>query len=233
MKTVGDIVMEMFENQKVMMKQQEAILHLLQILLSSKNEEKQVVAPKITMEAVNTLPVQPSNLDMTKNVMVNADVNLTVDNSPQGFRRTSRPETFTADKSSPREEEATIKMPIQVPRSTGGSEIVAPKDSKEELKQQKVDRSNSFIPVQQKVLDAKGKSLFLVDIEVTDLSNNKVVHKTRTKPTGKWDGSLPVGEYQVTMKRVIDNTNIPKSHYIKVSIDGSSSKVQLPDYIFK
>lgn len=237
-------------------KAQDLNIKVLSNKLNTVMEElkKQPVAPpKITVEAANTTPTpfnQPIPVDTSKQIPVAADFNLAVEDSPTGFRRTSRPETYAGDnaylnKQAPKNV-VQPKFPVQLPPNAVKAEIVVPpnalgrtpgqtfpsstKDTNKPAKQQIVQNA---IPVMQRVVDANGKSVFLADVEITDLSSMEQVFKNRTNGTGKWMASLPIGAYRIVIRKrdAISKNSLEAAQDIQV--DGSSSPLDLPLMIIK
>jgi hypothetical protein len=115
-------------------------------------DRQQGPPPKFIVETVQTppLPMIPKGVanlpasDPERNIPFVVESNLPQDNSPQGFRRNSRPETYVKDKQPPQAPQALqeIKLPMQIPTMpssppgqravppppgrTAGSEIIAP-----------------------------------------------------------------------------------------------------------
>ena len=72
--------------------------------LMEKMDKQGAVPSKIMVEAVNSAPLptpfnQMPSPDPEKSIPVSADFNLQVEDKPNGFRRTSRPETYAGDNS--------------------------------------------------------------------------------------------------------------------------------------
>src|SRR5574339_218463 len=171
--------------------------------LMEKLDKQPTAAPQIRVEAVNTTPNpfhEVPDPDPEKAIAIGAEFNLPVDDSPTGFRRTSRPETYAGDNAylppTPKVQEQ-VKFPTQIPRPTGQAEVIVPAVNrqkgetfpppapKQATPAPPANTGNS-IPVSQRVVDGNGKSAFLADVEITDLSTMQQVFKTRTNGTGKW-----------------------------------------------
>jgi hypothetical protein len=217
-----------------------------------------ISAGKITMEAVNTAPknlatplqnFQPT--DTERQIPIFAEAKLPETNSPQGFRRTSRPETFSGEEMTldqPKEPE-TMKFPVQIPKGgpppgrSASPEVTAPMPTvKQALPSQKPtnkpDKSvlvQNAIPVHQRILDKNGKSIFLADVEIMDLSNGQPIHKTRTNGTGKWMASLGVGAYRVTIRKQesLSKDKTALEAIQDIQVDGQQSPLELKMLIIK
>ncbi len=197
--------------------------------------------PKVMVEAVNTLPPQAQFVpartpDPERRIPIKAESNLPMTDTPQGFRRTSRPETYAGDDTYLPQE---IKFPMQVPQQPQPpAEVIVPQQPakatpKKAEKQQKTVVQNA-IPTMQRVVDGQGKSLFLADVEVMDLSNAQPAFKTRTNGTGKWMASLAVGTYRVTVRKMGDSVSkTPLVGTQDIKVDGSQSPLDLPVMIIK
>ena len=89
------------------------------------------------------------------------------------------------------------------------------------------------IPVQQRIVDKNGKSIFMADVEITDLSTSMPIFKTRTSGTGKWMAALSVGAYQVKIGKRASNTKEKLEATQDIQVDGSQSPLELPMLIIK
>src|SRR6266404_3914384 len=89
-----DILLGIVRNQDLQMK-------VMSNKLTELLNKKQTEAPKIIMEAVNTMPINTlppqMQLDPERNIMISPEDGLPMEEKPSGFRRTSRPETFAGD----------------------------------------------------------------------------------------------------------------------------------------
>jgi hypothetical protein len=185
-------------------------------------------APNIKIEAVNTANVPDSFKQPTqpeKNVNISSEFNLPLDESPKGFRRTSRPETYAGDEVRPNKPETPVehKVPkINVPAKT------TPKQTEEVPV-----ATGNVVPVVQRVVDRNGKSVFLADVEIINLETNQTIHKVRTNGAGKWMSSLNVGNYR-TILRKRDSVTKEKLEIIQdIQVDGTMSPLELKVLIMK
>lgn len=227
---------------------QNLLLKIISNKLSDLLNQKVVEPPKITVEAVNTQSLtQPivSHVDLERNIMVSSEDKLGVDTSPQGFRRTSRPETFSGDNSylnkAPPMRDPAIKYPTQIPRPNGGAEVIVVPDIATQNSgvidapqpPKKSNVSGASVPVKQRIVDGSGKSVFLADVEVFNLESNQSVSKTRTNGTGKWSTSLPYGTYKVVVKKRDSMSKEAKEVSQNLVVDGSSNQIEMPVMIIK
>jgi hypothetical protein len=208
---------------------------------------------KITVEAVNTKPTSPLQnfqpMDPERQVPIFAEAKLPETDSPQGFRRTSRPETFSGDTVIPVvQEESSSRFPPQIikggppPGRGPGSEVTVPlpqaPPKQTAVPQKSTNKAalvQNAIPVHQRVVDKNGKSIFLANVEVTDLSNAQSTFKTRTNGTGKWMASLAVGAYRVTIKKQesLNKDKTALEAIQDIQIDGKVSPLELHTLIIK
>lgn len=212
-------------------------------------------SPKIVVEAINTtarpLPTPVTAPLSEREIPVSSETNLPMEDSPKGFRRTSRPETFSGDDSYL--STTTTKYPTQIPkmpmsgintpppgRSLG--ETVVPDKVIKKMDTSAVPigpqpviphNSGNAIPVSQRVVSAHGKSLFLADVEIVDLSNMQTVSKTRTNGTGKWSASLGVGAYRVFIRKLDSVTKERLEVKQEITVDGQQSPLELQAIIVK
>lgn len=222
----------------------------------------QAAPQKIVVEAVNTVrPQAPASpfqqtveLDLEKQIPVSSDFNLPLEEEPQGFRRTSRPETFAGD-----DVYLPQKYPTQLPKAptpqqprnpnapppgrTAGTNplaeatvpsVATQKTEVPVAKPQPLTNqaAQNAVPVEQRVVNGHGRSLFLADVEIVDLKTMSS-SKTRTNGSGKWMASLAVGDYRVLIKKYESATKETLESTQEIHIDGSQSPLQLQTVIIK
>lgn len=188
-----------------------------------------VQGPRITVEAISTVDKNTSD-----QIAINAEEQLPIESKPKGFRRTSRPETYSGDNEYlPQKQPVNPKFPVQVPNA----EAIVPPEAmraveqpKEKLHEQ-VSHVNS-IPVQQRVVDKNGKSIFLADVDIFN-QNGEKVSKTRTNGAGKWTASLNVGDYKIVLSKREALTKERVEIVQNIKIDGKTSPLELSMLIFK
>ena len=116
---------------------------------------------------------------------------LSTDVSPVGFRRISRPETYTSAAS-----------------ATQGKNVPTPSLPQLEMHSAKIGQSKvqhepsmeTMVPISQRVCDKGGKSIFLASVDIIDLATQATAAKTRTNGVGKYQASLTPGDYKVVIK---------------------------------
>lgn len=210
--------------------------------------EKQTSAPqRIIVEAVNTSRPPAPVADLGNQIPISAEFTLPVENNPQGFRRTSRPETFSGDNSYLPEPPSNVKtkFPTQIPKAPAGrasptapppgrevnAEVVSPPTVNVKLSAKTQNIIQNAIPVSQRVVNKEGKSLFLADVEIIDLSTMQSIFKTRTNGTGKWSASLGVGNYRIIINKRESSTGGRLEATQDIQVDGSESKIDLKTII--
>ena len=102
------------------------------------------------------------------------------------------------------------------PSQRRGTRIEAPapiKSSKEEI----VEKPGKKVPVIQRVTDNTGKDLFLADVSVID-EDSKVIHKTKTSATGKWQAHLKPGVYNIHIVRMDNSTGTKLEALQKITV---------------
>lgn len=195
--------------------------------------------PKIVVEAVNTVSPNQANI-----IPVVSENNLKIEDAPVGFRRTSRAETYAGDNAYLNTVQTTNTLPMQLPPQ---AEVIVQKNninpavantfenknSKKNLPKIEKNHDSNPIPVMQRIVNSSGKSVFLADVEVIDLSSMESIFKTRTNGTGKWMASLPVGNYRVNIKKGESITKDKLEATQDIQIDGSKSPLDLPVLIIK
>lgn len=203
-------------------------------------------APKLPPQS----PLQNVPLDPERQVPISAEVKLPSTNQPDGFRRTSRPETFdpTAQK-----KQQEPKFPVQIPKAPPGRQAEsimdvvaeAPKLKKPAAPpspfpppqapapQQKQPIVQNAIPIAQRIVDSTGKSIYMADVEIVDAQTLQPVYKTRTSGTGKWMASLGVGSYRVNIHKSASNQRAEVKAEQDVYVDGSRSPLELQTLIIR
>lgn len=91
--------------------------------------------------------------------------------------------------------------------------------------------ARGMIPVQQRVVNGTGKSVFLAQVEITNVQTNEVT-KTKTTGNGKWMTSLGIGAYRVVITKresLTESLNATQD----IQVDGSQSPLELPLLIIK
>lgn len=216
---------------------QKLISNKLSELLNSKTKEP----PRITVEAVNN--IAPPPIDPNRNVEVSAEDALPLEERPNGFRRTSRPETYSGDGAylnKPKKPAEEIRFPVQIPRGDK-TEVIIPQQSTAVVEQPQVPaakpaparHATGTVPVMQRIVDKNGKSIFLADIDIIDNTTTTSVFKTRTNGAGKWMASLPIGEYTVVFRKRDSLTKEPLELTQNIQVDGTKSPLDLPVCIIR
>lgn len=192
-------------------------------------------SPVVTAEAVNTTKFSMVPEPQIQ-IPISSEDQLQVDNSPLGFRRTSRPETYST--STNINKPAETKYPMQLPKA----EVIVPKavtntnPTVDSPSNNKVETSTTphvnSIPVKQRVVDKNGKSIFLADVEVISASGEKIT-KTRTNGTGKWMASLVPGIYKVILSKRESLTKEKIELIQEINVDGKTTPFELPALLFK
>jgi hypothetical protein len=206
----------------------------LNTLMETINNAPTTQAPqKIIVEAIQNGGT--SNFAPERDVFVNPDTKLEIDDfskGPKGFRRTSRPESYAGDNS-------YLKRDKTPPPPNNTAEVIVP-DSATRVQQPAANfqpRSNEIvqnaIPIQQRVVDKNGKSVFLAEVEVIDLSNGTTFTKTKTNGTGKWATALPAGNYKVFIRKRESSTKDKIEIAQDIVVDGKQNPLDLPMMIIK
>jgi len=100
-----------------------------------KLDKQQSAPPRIVVEAAQIAPranIVPSTFDQIpagepeRNIPVTAESKLPQAGAPQGFRRSSRPETYAGDNAILPRPEQEVKMPMQLPKMPAGQQPMQP-----------------------------------------------------------------------------------------------------------
>jgi len=106
-------------------------------------------------------------------------------------------------------------------------------DTAQPAPQQFPQSTQGQIPVMQRCVDKNGKSIFLADVELTDLSTSQPFFKTRTNGAGKWMASLGIGAYRVVITKRASGNKGTMEAVQDIQVDGSKSPLELPMVIIK
>lgn len=224
-------------------------------------DKQQVISPKITVEAVQTPSVsnkqavlfgQAPPIDPERSVVITAESRLGMDETPKGFRRNSRPESYASgddvylkrDGVPPPNNPASSANRPPPGRSANDMAVLpttpiapAPKNKAASppntSQTPKELNTHGIVPVEQRVVDRNGKSVFLADVEVVDVSSGEQIFKSRTNGTGKWMAPLPLGNYKVTIRKLESLTREKIESIQTIQIDGTESPLKLPMVIIK
>jgi len=208
--------------------------------------------PKYTAETVQHLPPRSpidsfTVTDPERQVPINADHKLPEAAAPKGFRRTSRSDALEGDdvyRTQPTQESSAPKYPVQMPKGMPPPgrtppEVIVPapqqavSPSKSPAASPKNALAQNAIPVMQRVVDKNGKSVFLADVEITDLSSAQPIFKARTNGTGKWMASLGVGAYRVTIRKGGNKVKDGMEAIQDIQVNGNESPLELQTLIIK
>jgi hypothetical protein len=224
-------------------------------------DNEQVTSPKITVEAVQTPTVpnkqavlfgQAPPVDPERSVVITAESKLGMDDSPKGFRRNSRPESYASGDDVYLKREG-VPLPSNPASSANRpppgrsandmaappSALVAPAPKNKAAPPPNTSQvpkelnTHGIVPVEQRVVDRNGKSVFLADVEVVDVSSGEQIFKSRTNGTGKWMAPLPLGNYKVTIRKLESLTREKVESIQTIQVDGTESPLKLPMVIIK
>lgn len=222
--------------------------------LIDKLDRQPAVAPKFTAETTTTAkPVPPPPMsplasfkpgEPDRQIPISAEARLPETSEPMGFRRTSRPESFAGDDVYLGQDQGVPKFPMQMPkgpppgRGAEAEVIVQPKQQAKQAPQApkaptKPTQVQNAVPVVQRVVNRDGKSIFLADVEITDMATSQPVFKTRTNGTGKWMASLGTGSYRVSIRKKGTSTSERMEAIQDIQVDGSQSPLELQMIIIK
>jgi hypothetical protein len=152
-----------------------------------------------------------------KEITISAEDAIPIEQSPKGFRRTSRSETYSNNITEPK----IIQPEIIVPEQVITQKIKSNKNNA------------NAIPVIQRVVDANGKSIFMADVEIINSDNGEKVNKTRTNGAGKWQASLVTGNYKVILSKKEPLTKQKIEIIQDILVDGNTAPLELKMIILK
>jgi hypothetical protein len=203
-------------------------IKILSNKLNQLSEKSTPTIPKFTVEAVNVSPNLPTfsalQPDPERAILIDPEAQVPVAQKIDGFRRTSRPETFSGDDAYLKREDPQIKAEVIVPVPNGKVPAQERKAPPSPLS------TNAVIPTTQRIVNGHGKSIYLADVEITNTETGEV-KKTRTSAMGKWTAPLPIGTYSV-MVRKTDTASQKEMKVIQtIRVDGKQSPFEAPQLI--
>ena len=230
-------VLEILRTQDLTIK---IISNKLNSLLENKNSNIITNKPSIIIEPVDsTIFGKKTESFSEREIPIVAENSLPIDEFPIGFRRTSRAETYSNTQNSLESTKTNNKKPKKYEDTT---DIVVPDQATQKLDTSNIPQSpipitpfntENAIPVSQRVVNGNGKSLFLADVEVIDLSTMQTVSKTRTNGSGKWAASLGTGSYRVFVRKLDSVSKERLETKQDINVTGAVSPLELPVMIIK
>ena len=211
---------------------------LTQEILSNKLNIALELLEKNSVENKTSLPEKPKFTieasDNEKNILINSDFNLLTESEPKGFRRTSRPETYS--KPAIQKHKNVVEKPAEVifnpPNlETFNNESLTSNKPQEDISKKEILQSP--IIVSQRIVDVNGKSVFLAEVEVKKNDTLELVSKTRTGATGKWSIPLNTGIYKLFIKKRDLKTKEVVTTTQDLTVDGNNSLLTLDTLILK
>lgn len=150
---------------------------------------------------------------------------LPIEDTPLGFRRTSRPETFASEA----ERNKTVATPPKIttpsPKNPPIQKVVP--QSKEDILPNNINK----VSVTQRVTDKNGKAVFLAQVESINLETGEKIEMVRTNGVGKWANKFGPGKYRVTIskRQSVSKEKLEVSQDIYV--DGRQPVIELPPLV--
>lgn len=192
----------------------EAKLDQLIHLVRSQDLNIKIISNKLNnlIEEVHSFSEEDAPPDVSYNnvqpflpekVSISPDFVIPMEISPTGFRRTSRPETFSSVNNNEVifKEIPEKKLPETELLFNPKKQINKNADAQVKNVSSTAQQTNSKKPVVQRVVDENGKSVFLAAVEIFNAQSNALEHATRTNQVGKWQANLLPGKYKVTVKK--------------------------------
>lgn len=196
--------------------------------------EKQPTPPQFTVEAVNiaaaVAPMSMPPTDPERAILIDPEAKILAEDSPKGFRRTSRPETFSGDDAYLKREEKSTHAEVIVPKFDKAPPPPPPPPPPKDVSP--TAPQVPVIPTQQRVVNRHGKSIFLADVEITNTETGES-KKTRTNGTGKWSAPLTIGTYSVIVKKTEAASKEEMKVVQTIKVDGKQSPLELNMLIIK
>ena len=247
-RTATDVILEMETKLNLALQIITALDNNVKILSNKINDLEFILGQKVlssnkpTVEAINFQGPKMSVPDgfpklqegiSERNIPVSAEQIIPQENSPQGFRRTSRPETYAGVQAAPPPKKSAPPAEVIVPNKPGPAPVKIHFPEKQPMPEAPIDSTQGQIPVMQRCVDENGKSIFLANVSIIDMSNGQEVAKTRTMGTGKWAASLRVGQYKVMIRKEAAPGKEKVEAVQDIKVTGEQAKLELPMLIIK
>lgn len=192
-------------------------------LLSMLNTSSTNIDVQTKPPAAHQIKIEAADLAPNKNIKIYSDNNIPVDPSPNGVRRTSRPESENNKFTPPSNQSDNIKE---------DNFINYPEIKEEKFIPPKLSETRNA-QITQRVIDKNNKSIFLAEVEIKSIKDDSLVAKTRTNSLGKWIATLPVGDYKVGIKKRETSGKQKIEIFQDLNIDGNKTLIELNDLIVK
>lgn len=99
-------------------------------------------------------------------------------------------------------------------------------NSEGKLRTQRSENIIKKIPVQQRIIYADGKNIYMANVEIFDLQG-KSIKKTRTNQIGKWLAAVPVGQYNVKIIKEATTLKPKVDLNYSITVPNSDTQVEL------
>lgn len=105
-------------------------------------------------------------------------------------------------------------------------ELMVEVNSDGKLRTQRSENVIKKIPVQQRIVYADGKNIYMANVEIFN-SQGVSVKKTRTNQIGKYLAAIPSGEYTVTVTKAATTLKPKVDLNYSISIPNSDTQIEL------
>lgn len=220
-RTAADVLLSLEEQVKQLMQMHRNLDLNIKILSNKFNQVIEVLTamptdpnpslfpdPHAIATAPPSLQIPEFKMKIQNELPIPKETGLPIDAAPVGFRRTSRPESYSAV-------------------TPGDKNIPTPSIPQPEMHAAKLKESSTVhipssankIPVMQRIVDKNGKSIFMAEVEITNKHTNIVEAKTRTNGVGKWQATLAPGDYKVSIRKreALNKQNIETSQDLSIN----------------
>lgn len=214
-------------NQKVMSNKLNEIMSVL---------GKENTAPQMGSELYTANTDTFEEADEKGKILSSNDFKLPMQNGPQhSYGRTSRSETFETIRPTPPptgERPPVIKVPANIQKMPQIKTDVPMVPVQEKKLPNKIDTS-ARVAVEQRVVNRQGKAVFLANIDVVEVNSKETIGSARTNAIGKWSCSLPIGQYNVIVKKMNPDTKEMIEITQNLLVDGTETPLRLQPMIIK
>ena len=209
-RSATEVLLEIEQKVEYLIKQLASTDLNIKILSNKINNlsQGQLVAPVATA----TPPVQNTNQQFSNTnifnqpnvplgqVKIDPEQQLPITDSVVGQRRTSRDASFGVVAEPVVQRQSNQQSLLPSPPQQQPQPVAQATALDSSKQQNQADKSHQLkVPVSQRIVNEKGKAIFLANITISDEKGNVVENGKRTSANGKWNALLSPGRYKVSI----------------------------------
>lgn len=208
-RSATEVLLEIEQKVEYLIKQLASTDLNIKILSNKINNlsQGQLVAPVAAATTVQNTNQQFSNTNIFNQpnvplgqVKIDPEQQLPITDSVVGQRRTSRDASFGVVAEPVVQRQSNQQSLLPSPPQQQPQPVAQATALDSSKPQNSVDKSHQLkVPVSQRIVNEKGKAIFLANITISDEKGNVVENGKRTSANGKWNALLSPGRYKVSI----------------------------------